>query len=100
MYVCTLEVIALTSACTGSAALVARLRKIEGQARGIARMIEESRDCDDIVVQLAALKAAVNKACMAFIASHLEECLGPEIGDEQSRQALKKATRMFLQVSK
>ena len=41
-------------------ALVVRLKRIEGQARGIQRMIEDDRDCLDVMAQIAALRAAVN----------------------------------------
>lgn len=95
-----LEVSTLTSQDTDSRDIIVRLRRIEGQARGLQRMIEEKRECDDVVTQLAALKAAVNKVCMLFIGKHIETCLACETKDEQSRLALAKATKMFMRISK
>jgi DNA-binding FrmR family transcriptional regulator len=52
-----------------------RLRRIEGQVRGIQRMVEENRDCRDVVVQLAAVKAAVASLNMLVAESYAQECL-------------------------
>jgi DNA-binding FrmR family transcriptional regulator len=57
-----------------------RLRRIEGQVRGIHRMVEESRDCRDVVVQLAAVKAAVASLNTLVAERYATECL---CGNEQ-----------------
>jgi len=54
--------------------LIERLRRIEGQARGIARMIEEGRECADIVQQLAAMRAATDSLCVELVQAMLEHC--------------------------
>ena len=51
-----------------------RLRRAEGQIRGIVRMIEEGRDCADIVTQLAAVSRALDRAGFKIIATGLREC--------------------------
>ncbi len=51
--------------------LHARLKRIEGQVRGVQKMIEENRDCGDIVIQLGAIKAAVNRVGFTVLACHL-----------------------------
>ncbi|MEW6066235.1 hypothetical protein P378_03330 [Desulforamulus profundi] len=51
--------------------LLTRLRKIEGQVRGVQKMIAENRSCSDIVIQLAAIKAAVNRVGFSVLACHL-----------------------------
>lgn len=75
-----------------------RLRKIEGQARGIQKMIETGRDCEEIVIQLAALKAAVSKACVLAVSGHLKECLLREGREESLEAALERATEMFMKI--
>lgn len=75
-----------------------RLRRVEGQARGVVRMIEEGRSCADIAVQMAALKAAVNRAAMAFVASYLEQCLA-EAKEQDAAQALSRVTEMFMRLA-
>ncbi len=57
------------------AALVRRLRRAEGQIAGVIRMLEEGRDCRDVVVQVAAVSRALDKAGFAIIASGLRRCL-------------------------
>lgn len=57
------------------AALVARLKSIEGQARGIQRMIEDNRDCQQIMDQLAALRAATHAVTMQALESFALHCL-------------------------
>ncbi len=52
-----------------------RLRRIEGQVRGIQRMVEENRDCRDVVVQLAAVKAAVASLNTLVAESYAQDCL-------------------------
>lgn len=52
-----------------------RLRRIEGQVRGIQRMVEEQRDCRDVVVQLAAVKAAVASLNTLVAENYAQECL-------------------------
>jgi DNA-binding FrmR family transcriptional regulator len=73
-------------------AVVNRLRRAEGQIGGILRMIEQGRDCKDIVTQLAAVNHALDRAGFAIIASSLKQCLsepgGAESADAQSLEKL------------
>jgi DNA-binding FrmR family transcriptional regulator len=56
-------------------AIIRRLRRAEGQIAGVIRMLEEERDCRDIVLQVAAVSRALDKAGFAIIASGLRKCL-------------------------
>jgi DNA-binding FrmR family transcriptional regulator len=55
--------------------VVRRLRRAEGQIGGVIRMIEDGRDCADIVTQLAAVSKALDRAGFAVIATGLRQCL-------------------------
>jgi DNA-binding FrmR family transcriptional regulator len=55
--------------------LLAALRRIEGQARGVQRMIEEGRPCDEVVRQVSAIRAAVDRFSHRLVASNLLACL-------------------------
>lgn len=57
------------------AEVMQRLRRIEGQVRGIQRMVEEKRDCRDVVVQLAAVKAAVASLNTLVAETYARDCL-------------------------
>lgn len=53
-----------------------RLRRIEGQVRGVARMVEAGRDCREIVQQLTAVRAAVQQATLDVMRTYANQCLG------------------------
>ncbi|MCB5283595.1 MULTISPECIES: metal-sensitive transcriptional regulator [unclassified Arthrobacter] len=55
--------------------IINRLKRAQGQLAGVTRMLEEGRDCKDIVTQLAAVSKALDRAGFAIIASGLEQCL-------------------------
>ncbi len=55
--------------------VVKRLRRAEGQIRGVISMIEEGRDCSDVVTQLAAVSRALDKAGFKIIATGLRQCI-------------------------
>jgi DNA-binding FrmR family transcriptional regulator len=52
-----------------------RLKRIEGQLRGLQRMVEEGVTCQDILTQVAAATAALKKAGMVIVQTYMEECL-------------------------
>lgn len=76
--------------------LMRRLKRIEGQARGIQGMLEAGRDCEDIVTQVAALKAAVQQVGVAMVGCLLESSLRQslEAGTDTS-EAVAKAKKML-----
>lgn len=55
--------------------ILVRLRRIEGQVRGVQRMIEEEAECSQILNQIAAIKSAVNQAGILVFEHHARECL-------------------------
>lgn len=59
--------------------LQARLSRIEGHVRGINRMLAEHRDCDDILTQVAGVKAAINQVAILLLEGHLETCVAESI---------------------
>ena len=60
---------------------VTRLRRAEGQIGGVIRMLEEGRDCKDVVTQLAAVSRALDKAGFSVVASGLKQCLADPSAD-------------------
>ncbi len=77
------------------AELLQRLRRIEGQARGIARMIEEGRECLDVVQQLTAMRAAADSLCVELVQAMLERCFldGSPPPPQQLARVLKAVVR-------
>jgi DNA-binding FrmR family transcriptional regulator len=55
--------------------LLNRLRRIEGQVRGVQTMVSDERDCQEILQQLSSIRSAVNAASMAFFEEYATQCL-------------------------
>ncbi|MFF8960392.1 metal-sensitive transcriptional regulator [Streptomyces sp. NPDC014894] len=56
-------------------AVLNRLRRAQGQISGVIRMLEEGRDCEEVITQLAAASRALDRAGFAIIATGLQQCL-------------------------
>jgi DNA-binding FrmR family transcriptional regulator len=67
---------------------LARLSRIEGQVRGVARMIEEDRYCIDVLTQIRAVRAALDKVEQETLSDHLQHCVAHAFhaGSENDRQ--------------
>ena len=61
--------------------VIHRLKRAQGQLAAVTRMLEEGRDCKDVVTQLSAVSKAVDRAGFAIIASGMEQCLTSPNGD-------------------
>ena len=72
-----------------------RLARAQGQLGGIIKMLEDGRDCTDVLTQLAAANSAINRAAFSLIASGIANCAANEAGDAD-RARLEKA---FLSLS-
>jgi DNA-binding FrmR family transcriptional regulator len=84
-----------------AARLLNRLRRVEGQARGLQRMIEEGRPCEEIFTQLAATKAALDRVGVLLISLKMRDCLVEEGADEAaSPAAVEKALEAFLKYAR
>jgi DNA-binding FrmR family transcriptional regulator len=78
-------------------AIVTRLNRIEGQVRGIRRMVQEPRLCIEILQQLAAAEAALNRISLAVFRFHVEKCVPEGIakGDPDRTQRLSELVDIF-----
>lgn len=69
-------------------ALQNRLSRLEGQVRGIKRMLSERHSCDDILVQVAALRQAVTGVAVQLLEAHMEHCVANNVDAGEARSAL------------
>ncbi len=78
-------------------AIVTRLNRIEGQVRGIRRMVQEPRLCVEILQQLAAAEAALNRISLAVFRFHVEKCVPDGItkGDPERTERLTELVDIF-----
>ncbi len=72
---------------TSKEQLLKRLRRIEGQVRGVERMIAEERYCIDVLTQISAIDAALDKVALALLDDHTRHCVLEAEGGEREEKA-------------
>jgi CsoR family transcriptional regulator, copper-sensing transcriptional repressor len=68
--------------------LQARLRRVEGQVRGLERMVEQDTYCIDVLTQISAVNAALRKVAVALLDDHLRHCVRDATSDDASSDAI------------
>ena len=66
--------------------LLKRLSRIEGQVRGVSRMVEEERYCIDVLTQIGAIEAALDKVALGLIDDHTRHCVMHADGEDQTEK--------------
>jgi DNA-binding FrmR family transcriptional regulator len=77
--------------------VINRLKRAQGQLAGVVRMLEEGRDCTDIVTQISALSRALDRAGFAIIATGMRQCLVESDGKETLQ--VQKLEKIFLSLA-
>ena len=77
--------------------VINRIKRAQGQLGGVLRLLEEGRDCEDVVTQLAAVSKALDRAGFAIVASGLQQCLAE--GDGVDSVDVKKMEKLFLSLA-
>lgn len=77
-----------------------RLARIEGQVRGVARMVEEDRYCVDVLTQISAIQAALDRVALGLLDDHARHCLvgghgGPTDPEDQVQELMGAVGRML-----
>ena len=80
------------------APVINRIKRAQGQLAGVLRLLEEGRDCEDVVTQLAAVSKALDRAGFAIVASGLQQCLVANEGEVDSLD-VKKLEKLFLSLA-
>jgi CsoR family transcriptional regulator, copper-sensing transcriptional repressor len=75
--------------------LLKRLARIEGQVRGIARMIEEDRYCIDILTQLGAIDTALEAVAIKVLEEHVRHCVAGALASGDEQQATEKSAELL-----
>jgi CsoR family transcriptional regulator, copper-sensing transcriptional repressor len=95
----------VTDFCTAApdavtADIVHRLRRIEGQVRGIQRMLEDGRECSDVLTQLMAIRSGVEQVSFQIVDLHIERCVFADMAIDDGRRAeLNRALRLMSRVT-
>ena len=75
-----------------------RLARIEGQVRGVQRMIDEGRPCDDILTQVLAARTALERTAGEIVGTYIDECIAEGSPDE-ARSRLRRTVKLLTRVS-
>lgn len=79
--------------------VVKRLRRAEGQIRGVIAMLEAGRDCADVVTQLAAVSRALDRAGFKIIASGLQQCVTAQANGDDRTVDMEQMEKLFLSLA-
>ncbi len=68
--------------------ILSRLKKVEGQVKGIQKMVDEGKCCGDIMVQISAVRSAINKIGGLMLDGYIKECIPASYKNDQSEKNL------------
>ncbi|SHH79722.1 MULTISPECIES: metal-sensitive transcriptional regulator [Virgibacillus] len=72
-----------------------RMKRIEGQVKGIIKMMEEEKDCKDVVMQLSAVKSALDRTSALVVSKNLEACIR-QADDEEAEPFINEAVNLLV----
>ncbi len=75
--------------------IINRLRRIEGQIKGLQNMIEGQKDCSEVLMQVSAVRAAVNKVGTIIFETHFKECLTKAVENNETDEFIDSLTRLM-----
>jgi DNA-binding FrmR family transcriptional regulator len=81
---------------TSAEGLITRLRRIEGQIRGLQRMLEQGRECEDVLTQIMAVRSSIDQVGLLLMDRHIDTCLVGSVDAGSDLRNLQRALRMWL----
>lgn len=81
-------------------ALIKRLNRIEGQIKGIKKMLEEDKGCEDVLIQISAAKSALHKTGKVLLEAHIQHCVLDAVRTGNEEAALKGLSTAIEQFSR
>jgi len=86
--------------CIDYEAVINRLKRIEGQVRGIIGMIENDKGCEDILIQIGSAKSALHKTGQVILEGHLSHCVVDGVREGNAEETVKKLSQAIEQFSR
>ena len=86
--------------CIDTDAIIKRFKRIEGQVRGLIKMVEDKKPCEEILIQIGSAKAALHKSGQVILESHLKHCIFENLRDGKDDEAIKRLTNALEQFSR
>lgn len=81
-------------------AVIKRLRRIEGQIKGIQKMVEEEKFCGDILIQVSAARSALNSAGGLILENYIKVCIGDQLDVNEDSEELDKLVDVMVKYTK
>lgn len=79
--------------------ILTRLRKVEGQVRGLERMIAQGQECDAVLTQIMAARAALDQIALSVASEHLDRCMDTFLLQPDGRAKILRTIQLFLKLS-
>lgn len=86
--------------CMDVDAVTNRLKRIEGQVRGVIKMIESDKSCEEILIQIGSIKSALHKTGQVVLEGHLHHCVLDGIREGKEDETIKKLSSAIEQFSR
>ena len=86
--------------CMDAEAVTKRLKRIEGQIRGLIRMVEDGKTCEDILIQISSAKSSLHKTGQIILESHLHQYVLDSIRKGSAKETMKKMSSVIEQFSR
>jgi DNA-binding FrmR family transcriptional regulator len=86
--------------CMDVKAVTNRLKRIEGQVRGLIRMIEEDKSCEEILIQIGSTKSALHKTGQVILEGHLHHCVVDGLREGNEDETIRKLSSAIEQFSR
>ena len=81
-------------------AVIKRLKRIEGQIRGLIKMVEDGKSCEEILIQISSAKTALHKTGQVILEGHLHNCVLTGIREGKEEQTINKLSSAIEQFSR
>ena len=86
--------------CMDVEAVINRLKRIEGQVRGLMKMVNENKSCEEVLIQISSVKSALHKTGQVVLEEHLQHCVLDGIRDGDEKETIKKLSSAIEQFSR
>jgi DNA-binding FrmR family transcriptional regulator len=86
--------------CLDLEAITKRLKRIEGQIRGLIKMVEEDKSCEEVLIQIGSAKAALHKTGQVILENHLHHCVIDGVREGKEDETIKRLTSAIEQFSR
>ncbi|MDR1793839.1 MAG: metal-sensing transcriptional repressor [Erysipelotrichaceae bacterium] len=86
--------------CMDVDAITNRLKRIEGQVRGLMKMVADGKECDEILIQISSVKSALHKTGQVILEGHLQHCVLDGVREGNGEEIIKKLSSAIEQFSR